>query len=146
MLPGPCMFCEIAAGRTSAHRVHEDDQVFAILTLEQPTPHKVIAVPRACVQDNYELTGDLAAAVMRATVKVTRTVHDASGFQGLKLLQANGRIGQQDILHFQLHIVPRWTGDGIVLNWDNTRAPEEDLARYAAHLRTALETYLVSRT
>lgn len=133
-----CVFCRILSGDLLAHFVYEDNLVAAFLSLEQPNPYKVLVVPRAHVETVYDLDDGLAAAIFTATVKIARGVRDASGCGGLNLVQSNGRAGQQDVFHFHLHIVPRFIGDSIVLNWDNTHTSSETLTRYALEIRENL--------
>jgi histidine triad (HIT) family protein len=127
-----CVFCKILSGDVPAHFVYEDEKVAAFLSLEQPTPCKVLVVPREHVEMIFDLNDELAAAIFQATVR------EASGCSGLNLIQSNGRVGQQDIFHFHLHIVPRFEDDGIVLAWDTTQASLESLQTYAQQIREQL--------
>ena len=133
-----CVFCQILAGELPAPFVFKDDQVVAFLSLEQPNHHKVLIIPRQHVAMIYDLSMEQAAAIFQATVKITQGVKAASGCEGMNLIQSNERAGQQDIFHFHLHIVPRYFGDSIVLDWDNTPAPQEKLAKIAAEIRAQL--------
>ncbi len=135
--PG-CIFCAIGAGRAPGSFAYEDERVFAIMSLEQPTPYKVLVIPRDHVATVYDLTDEQAAAIIRATVRVARAVRDASGCAGLNLVQANDPVGQQTVPHFHIHVVPRFEGDGIVLRWDNALADRAELDRLAAEIRARL--------
>ena len=133
-----CIFCEIASGKAPASFVYKDELVYAILSLEQPTPYKVLVIPREHVATLYNLTEGQASAIFQATVKVARAVRQASGCQGLNLVQSNERVGQQDIFHFHIHLIPRFEGDGIVLQWDNTPSSRERLDKFAQEIRSRL--------
>lgn len=133
-----CIFCRILNGDFPAHFVFQDEEVAAFVSLEQPTPYKVLIVPRAHVEMIFDLNDELAAAIFQATVRIAKAVREASGCAGLNLVQSNGKVGQQDVFHFHLHIVPRFEDDGIVLAWDNTQAPEETLQTYAQQIREQL--------
>ncbi len=134
-----CVFCEIGSGHAETNLVYQDNLVFAIMSLEQPTPYKVIVIPYAHVETVYDLTDEQAAAIFQATVKLARAIRDVSGCEGMNLVQSNGRAGQQDVFHFHLHIVPRFVGDQIILNWDNTPAPAEKLSQFASEIRSKLK-------
>jgi histidine triad (HIT) family protein len=135
--PG-CIFCQIGAGRAPGSFAYEDERVFAIMSLEQPTPYKVLVIPRDHVATVYDLTDEQAAAIFRATVRVARVVREASGGVGLNLVQANEPAAGQDVFHFHLHVVPRFPGDGIVLRWDNAVADRAERDRLAAETRARL--------
>lgn len=133
-----CVFCRILSGDLPAHFVYQDELVAAFLSLEQPNPYKVLVVPRHHVETVYDLKDAQAAAIFQATVKISRAVRDASGCEGLNLVQSNGKAGQQDVFHFHLHIVPRFFGDSIVLDWDNTPTSQERLSQIAQDICTQL--------
>ena len=134
-----CVFCRILAGELPAHIVYEDDLVVGFLSLEQPNPYKVLVVPREHVETVYDLNDELAGAIFQATAKIARGVRDVSKCDGMNLVQSNGKAGLQDVFHFHLHIVPRFFGDNIVLDWDNTPASQEKLSQLAQEIRTQLE-------
>ena len=136
---GDCIFCDIAAGAAPAHIVYDDGIVFAILSLEQPNPYKVLVIPHVHVENLFDLDDELAARIFKATVKIARSIRDVSGCPGLNLVQSNGTVGQQDVFHFHLHIVPRFEGDGILLDWDNTPAPQEKLKQFAGEIRSHMQ-------
>ena len=136
---GDCVFCRILSGELPAHLVYEDNLVVGFLSLEQPNPYKVLVVPREHVETVYDLTDELASDIFKATAKIARGVRDASKCDGMNLVQSNGKAGQQDVFHFHLHIVPRFTGDSIVFDWDNTPAPQEKLSQIARDIRIWLE-------
>ena len=133
-----CIFCQIGAGRALGSFAYEDERVFAIMSLEQPTPYKVLVIPRDHVETVYDLTDEQAAAIFRATVRVARAVREASGCAGLNLVQANDPVGQQTVPHFHIHVMPRFAGDGIVLHWEHAIADRAELDRLAAEIRARL--------
>jgi histidine triad (HIT) family protein len=133
-----CIICDLSARRAPASFVYESDEVFAVMTLEQPNPYKLMVCPRAHVESVYDLTDAQAAAVFTATVRIARAVRDASHCGGLNLVQSNGRAAGQDVPHFHLHIVPRHHGDGVRLEWDNTPLARDTLERFAHEIRAKL--------
>src|ERR1700730_11385120 len=134
-----CIICELSARRAPASFVYESEEIFAIMTLEQPNPYKVMVCPRAHVEAVYDLTDAQATSVFAATVRIARAVRDASKCDGLNLVQSNGRAAGQDVAHFHLHIVPRRHGDGIRLDWDNTPLARDTLERFAHEIRERLD-------
>ncbi len=109
------------------------------MDLNQPNRYKVLVVPRAHRETIYDLDDDLAAAIFQVTVKLSRAVRAVSGCDGLNIIQANGRAGQQDVFHFHLHILPRFFDDSIVFGWDFTQSDRDELDQLAADIRTYLQ-------
>ncbi len=135
-----CIFCDILSGRLPASFVYEDAQVVGIMSLDQPNPYKVLVVPRVHTETVYDLSDEQAASIFRATVKISRAVRDASGCNGLNLVQSNGRAAQQEVFHFHLHIIPRFFGDDIQLSWKPTQADRNNLNQMAKEIRAKLKT------
>ena len=129
-----CVFCSILGDELPAHFAYQDELVVAFMSLEQPTPYKVLVVPREHVETVFDLTDNLAAAIFQATAKVARAVRAASSCDGLNLVQSNGTVGRQDVFHFHLHVVPRFQDDKFVLDRDNTPTPADLLERYAMEI------------
>jgi histidine triad (HIT) family protein len=134
-----CIFCKISNGRVPASFVYEDDDVFGIMSLDQPNPYKVLIIPRDHIENLYDLSETDAARIFQVTVKVARAIRNVSGCEGLNLVQSNGRAGQQDVFHFHLHLIPRWQGDDILLSWKPTRAERAKLNRMAGEICSKLE-------
>jgi len=141
---GGCVFCDIAQGVVPASLVFANEHVLAFLSLEQPNPYKVLIIPREHVATIYDLTDEQAAHIFQAAVRIVRVIRRVSGNEGLNVVQSNGILGQQDIFHVHVHLVPRVAGDTelgrIVLDWDNTPRPRKELDRLATDLRLLLQS------
>jgi len=109
------------------------------MSLEQPNPYKVLVIPHAHIESIYELNDELAASIFQVTAKIACAIRNVSHCDGLNLVQSNGKAGQQDVFHFHLHLVPRFTGDQIVFAWDNTPSKRKMLDQYANEIRLGLE-------
>jgi len=134
-----CIFCQISSGQAPASFVYEDEDVFGIMSLDQPNPYKVLVIPRAHIETIYDLSEDQAARIFQAAVKIARAVREASVCEGLNVVQSNGRTGQQDVFHFHLHLVPRFHGDDILISWRNNRAERDELDRMAEEICSKAE-------
>jgi histidine triad (HIT) family protein len=115
-----CIFCAIVQGRALAETIFEDEETLAFMDINPANPGHTLVIPKRHVRDVYELDEETAAAVMKATVKVTRAIKRALQPNGMNLVQSNERAGGQDVFHFHMHIIPRWYGDGLRL----ARPPE----------------------
>jgi histidine triad (HIT) family protein len=59
----------------------------------------------------------------------------------LSLWQSNGPAAFQEVPHFHMHVMPRWTDDGLLRIYPKKLGPvqEEELERQAAAIRAALD-------
>ena len=47
MVIGDCILCRLADGAEAVSMVYDEDGVIGLMSLDQPTSHKVIVAPRA---------------------------------------------------------------------------------------------------
>ena len=135
-----CIFCEISNHNAPASYVYEDEFVFGIMSLDQPNPYKVLMISRNHIKDLYGLSETAAARIFQATVKVARAIQNASECGGLNLVQSNGSVGQQDVFHFHLHLIPRFQNDDIHLSWPHIQPDRDSLNRMAEEIRMKIES------
>jgi histidine triad (HIT) family protein len=73
--------------------------------------------------------------VIVAAKRVARLLEDRLDLDGLGLFQSNRRAGPQEVLHFYLHVVPRYAGDALSLPWQSTTPDETVLTDIWATLQ-----------
>jgi histidine triad (HIT) family protein len=118
--------------------VHEDEGTLVFMDLGQVNPGHVLVAAKAHVENVYGLDDAVAAAMSRSVVRVARAIREAFTPQGLSVYQANGRAAGQTVLHYPVHLVPRYENDGMSLVWPVKNPPREKLDEYAAKLRAKL--------
>jgi histidine triad (HIT) family protein len=103
-----CVFCSIVAGEADAERVYEDDLTLAFMDVSPASDGHVLVIPKTHQADVFELVEPEADAVWRSTLLVARAVREALEPDGMNLHQSNGRIANQHVFHFHLHVIPRY--------------------------------------
>ncbi|NDJ84623.1 MAG: HIT family protein [Chloroflexi bacterium] len=132
-----CIFCRILRHEAPASLVYEDNQCIAFMDINQPNPYKVLVIPREHIETLFDLTDAQGEAMMRATLRVARAIRAVSGCDGLNVFQNNGITAGQEVLHFHIHLLPRFASDGTP--WRNPRPTSRDeLDSMATALRVAL--------
>jgi len=71
-------------------------------------------MPTRHVENLFELDDQVGAALMAVTMRVGRAVRDAFEPDGLSLWQSNGPGAHQEVPHVHIHVMPRWTEDGLL--------------------------------
>ena len=131
-----CIFCKIAAGEIPSVRVYEDDRVLAFMDINPLSEGHLLIIPKAHAATIYEITEDDFLAVMSATHKLADAVKKALNPDGINLLQLNGRAANQVVPHLHMHIVPRWSGDGLTISqWDMVAGDMENIKAVAEKIQ-----------
>jgi histidine triad (HIT) family protein len=135
-----CIFCRIVAGAVPASIVARTDLAFAFMDINQPNPGHVLIIPTAHYRDLYDLPEADAHAVFSLTMLVAKAVKRALAADGMNLIQANERAGQQDVFHFHMHVLARFAGDRdrIRLGWSPALPARGELDDLAARISAAL--------
>ncbi|WP_371778526.1 HIT family protein [Streptosporangium subroseum] len=131
----PCVLCGIADGSEPSETIYEDAHSIAFLNLAQATRGHTLVVPRKHRNDLTDIEVDEAAAVMRATVQVSRQLTRALQAPGINLWHASGESAWQSVFHFHIHVVPRYTGTDLIPPWTEVELPLESLRDLAAQIR-----------
>ena len=133
-----CVFCKIVAGQIPSTLVFEDAHALAFMDLGQVNPGHVLVAVKKHAENLYALDDAQAAALAKASVRVSRAIRDAFKPEGLSVYQANGKAAGQTVFHYHVHLLPRHAGDGMELTWPVKNPPREKLEECAGKIRAGL--------
>lgn len=123
-----CIFCKIANGEIPSNTIYEDDAYRVILDNGPATKGHALVLPKEHYANLYEIPEDVAAGAVKVAKKVAETMKEKLSCDGLNLVQNNGPAAGQTVMHFHLHIIPRYENDGQTILWKPTSPSAEELA------------------
>jgi diadenosine tetraphosphate (Ap4A) HIT family hydrolase len=139
MAGGPCVFCEIVAGRERASLVAESADALAFLTIGPLSEGHTLVIPKRHVVEVPEAGPQDLASVFDLAAEVARRQRRFLASQGENLVLASGLAAEQSVFHLHLHVVPRRSADALDLtSWweERVKKPTRDrLDSTAAILR-----------
>lgn len=106
-----CIFCNITQGIWDSKKVYEDDKVMAILDLSQQTPGHTLIMPKAHYDNLLEMPEDLLAHIMSIAKMLAKKYEVRLGATGFNLVNNCNEVAGQTVMHFHLHLIPRYDGD-----------------------------------
>lgn len=122
-----CIFCKIANGEIPAKTLYEDESFRVILDLGPATKGHALILPKEHYANLYELPEETAAGVMKLAKKMAGSMTDKLKADGFNLVQNNGETAGQTVMHFHLHLIPRYENDGQHILWNPGTATQEEL-------------------
>ena len=122
-----CIFCKIASGEIPSNTIYEDDNFRVILDLGPATKGHALVLPKAHYADLFEIPEETLAGAAAVGKKVAATMKKTLGCDGLNLVQNNGEAAGQTVMHFHLHVIPRYKNDGQHILWKPTSPTPEEL-------------------
>lgn len=122
-----CIFCKIAAGEIPSKTIYEDEEFKVILDLGPATKGHALIIPKSHAANLFELPEDTASKVMVLAKKLGKQMKENLKADGLNLLQNNGEAAGQTVMHFHLHLIPRYENDGQHITGDSKEVTQEEL-------------------
>ena len=127
MKKADCIFCKIANGEIPSRTVYEDENFRVILDLGPATKGHALILPKEHADNLFELPAEIAAKVLPVAQKVAVKVKANLHCDGLNLVQNNGEIAGQTVMHFHMHMIPRYENDGQKILWNPGEPSAEEL-------------------
>jgi histidine triad (HIT) family protein len=133
------VFTRIIRGEIPCHRIFEDDRTIAFLDVHPISRGHALVVPKEEKTHLHELSPESAAALGAALPRVAAAVLAATGAKDYNLLQNNGALAHQAVMHVHFHVIPRYPdGSGLGIGWSPTAVDHADAAALAALMTRAL--------
>ncbi len=133
-----CPFCSIAAGKTHASIVYEDDTILAFMDRNPANVGHTLVVPREHWENIYEIPEKVLVDTVIVVKRISGAVKKTVDAEGISILQLNGRTAGQSVMHFHVHIIPRFRGDSIVGHKGFERPERRELDEIAQKIRENL--------
>ena len=138
MIKEDCLFCKIAKGEIHSATVYEDSHFTVILDVNPATKGHCLIIPKEHFDNIYDLDGETAGKLFALATCIARAMRDALKCDGLNLVQNNGEIAGQTVNHFHLHLIPRYEGAGLNLNWPRQEISAEQLEEIRQSIKKSI--------
>lgn len=122
-----CIFCKLANGVFPTNSIYEDEDFNVILDLAPASKGHALILPKQHADNLFELPDDIAGKAMVLAKKLAKTMKEKLDCDGLNVVQNNGAVAGQTVLHFHLHLIPRYEDDGQKIAWKPQEVPAEEL-------------------
>lgn len=109
-----CPLCGVASGGEDPRTlVWRDEYCVGAVALHQKvaTLGSVLLLPVEHYENIYSLPDDIGEHLFGVTKRLAHALKRALSCDGVTIRQNNERAGGQDVMHYHIHITPRYTGD-----------------------------------
>lgn len=106
-----CIFCKIAKKEIPSKIVYEDDICLAFLDLSQTTNGHTLVIPKKHYQNILEVNDNDLAHIILVTKKLANKIMNKLNAKGINILTNANEVAGQTVMHFHLHIIPRYNDD-----------------------------------
>lgn len=112
-----CVFCNIIEGNIPSAKIYEDDDVLAILDIFQATKGHTLVMPKKHYENILQIPEDDYIKVMSKVKKIAQVILKAFDAKGLNILNNCNEVSGQTVMHFHVHIIPRYNTDDIQIKF-----------------------------
>ncbi|MCC6678987.1 MAG: HIT family protein [Phycisphaerales bacterium] len=137
------IFTRIIRGEIPSHKVYEDEHVFAFLDIGPLSKGHTLVVPKEPAVQLDQLSDAAAAAVGRVLPRLCRAIMQATHCTAYNILQNNGALAHQAVMHVHFHIIPRFDQtmeSGLHLAWKPGKLDPRQGTELAHRIAAALAT------
>ncbi|MCK9360728.1 HIT family protein [Patescibacteria group bacterium] len=106
------IFSKILSGEIPCEKIYEDDFAFAFLDINPVNPGHALVIPKTWSAGFLDASEDTICRLIPAIQKVAKAVKEATGAEGVNIIQNEGAVAGQKVFHLHFHVIPRHAGDG----------------------------------
>ena len=131
-----CLFCKIVAGSIPSRRVYEDEETFAFLDIFPANRGHTLVIPKKHSVDIHDTEPSIYGHVASSAKKVADLLQSKLNSEGTSIFQMNREAGWQTVFHLHMHVIPRWSNDGLHKPWDIKAANDEELEKVLREIQS----------
>ena len=133
-----CIFCKIVAGDIPCAKVFESENILAFLDIAPVNAGHTLVLPKGHYPTLMDIPVELGNELLQALSSVGRAVMEATGADGLNLMQNNHEAAGQLVHHAHYHLIPRFEDDGLRL-WPQSSCEQDEMKRLATSIAELLK-------
>ena len=139
MIKDDCIFCKLANGIIPTATLYEDDDFRVMLDAGPASRGHALILPKSHAKDLTELDAQTASKVLPLAAKIGRAMLAGLGCDGFNLVQNNGEAAGQTVLHFHMHVIPRYAGGPAMVSWNPQTVSDADKAEIVEKVTACLQ-------
>jgi histidine triad (HIT) family protein len=99
----------------------------------------LLVIPKEHCLDIIEIDPKLYGHLASVICNLAKAVKASIDPEGMNVMQLNGKAGNQVVPHLHMHLVPRWTGDGLAIcAWEPIPGDKNEIMKDAESIKAKL--------
>ena len=131
------LFEKIINGEIPCTKIYEDEHTFSFLDISPINKGHTLVIPKKPFPNIFMLPDKELTALFLTVQKVSQAVMKATGATGINIGMNNGAAAGQVIFHAHVHIIPRFSNDGLEA-WPGQRYNSGEIEQFGEQIRKAL--------
>lgn len=110
------VFCRIIDGEIPSYKLYEDDDVIAILDISQVTKGHTLVISKKHYENFLATPKEVMHKVMDVAQRIGQAQITTLNAKGVNILSNCYKEAGQTVMHFHVHVIPRYEhSDGFIL-------------------------------
>ncbi len=130
-----CIFCKLANGVFATNSIYEDEDFNVILDASPANEGHALILPKEHFTDVFDIDEELLGKAMKLAKKVASRQTEVLKCDGVNIIQNNKEAAGQSVLHYHLHVIPRFKDDNQKMLWTPHEADEIKQKEICAKLK-----------
>lgn len=132
-----CIFCKIVNKEIPSSIVYEDENTIAFLDIAPANKGHILVIPKSHYSDITTIPENELQNVFSTVKEISQVLFKE--YEGVNLLQNNGKVAGQLVNHFHVHLIPRKENDGLSLGeWDCKKYEPGEMQEYQEKIKNFL--------
>lgn len=111
-----CVFCKIINGEIPSFKIYENDYVLCFLDINASTNGHTLIVPKKHFDNIFDLDEKYAEEMIKAVKHVSLLLKEKLNVSAVNVINNSGTLAGQTVMHFHIHVIPRYENDGVVIS------------------------------
>ncbi len=133
-----CVFCKIIRNEIPLTKLFEDKNSLVIAPKEAESKGHMLLIPKKHYENIFDISEKDLKNLMGTIKKISDKLKNNWDVQGINLLHSSGEVAQQSVLHFHIHLIPRFENDGVDA-WPKFKYEDKERNRIYSEIEEALK-------
>ncbi len=133
-----CIFCKIAQGQISSIKVYEDEDILAFLDIDPSSKGHTLVITKEHFANFLMVPRNLLDKAFEVAQKIGQALITTLHAEGINIITNVNEIAGQSVFHFHIHVIPRYSQDGLKLNFSPKQIEKFNLPALANQIKTGL--------
>ncbi|MGB4985688.1 MAG: HIT domain-containing protein [Erysipelotrichaceae bacterium] len=111
-----CIFCKIINNEIPSYKVYEDEEIIAILDISQLTYGHTLIMPKKHYDNFWQADPQTISKIMNKANEVSQLICQKLNSKGCNIFTNTNEVAGQTVLHWHVHILPRYENDDFKIN------------------------------
>lgn len=112
-----CIFCKIINEEIPSYKIFENKNILAFLDAFPTNLGHILIIPKVHSKDIFEIQENTLIEISQLSKILADKLKLKLKCDGINILQNNNSVAGQEVMHYHMHIIPRYKNDKIEIKF-----------------------------